>query len=187
MDLREAIAMRRSVRSFQDKELPLEIINELISLSIHAPSASNVQPWAFALIENQDLMKEWSDKSKEMILNLIGQRPQMQRYKGMMEKKEFNIFYNAPCLLLIYGNTVAPYHIYDCSMVAQNIMLLAHEAGLGSCWIGFAHYYANSDEAKERLNIPPEYSVVAPIILGYPVKNLAPSERSEPIIFTRVK
>jgi len=101
-----------------------------------------------------------------------------------MENKEFNIFYGAPCLVLIYGNPVSPSHVNDCTLAAQNIMLAAYEKGLGSCWVGFAMQTGNAPELKQKLGVPEKYRLVAPLLLGYPRGEWPYVPRNEPIIFS---
>ena len=96
--------------------------------------------------------------------------PYLEQYGGMLRNPEFNIFYNAQTLVIVYGNTSSHWQVYDCTMVAYNLMLLAEEDGLGSCWIGFAHRIFDMDEIMRELNVPKEFSLVAPIILGYPAE-----------------
>lgn len=182
MKLKEIITGRRSVRSYENVPLPEEMIKDLIVLGTHAPTGSNMQPWAFVVVEDREFMKEWSDRTKEVLLGRMDSTPALQQYRGVMENRDFNIFYNAPCLLLIYGNTASHNHIFDCSMAAQNIMLSAYEKGLGSCWIGFASALGNSPEIKEKLGVPGEYSLVAPMVLGYPRGTWPPVTRREPLI-----
>jgi len=76
-----------------------------------------------------------------------------------------------------------PLRLYDCSLAAQNIMLAAYEKGIGSCWIGFATALGNSPDIKEMLNVPGDYNLVAPLVLGYPRKNHAAVPRKEPVMF----
>ncbi|MTI83059.1 MAG: nitroreductase family protein [Firmicutes bacterium] len=183
MDLREAIKGRRSVRSFEDLPVPRETVQELINTGIYAPTGSNMQPWGFAVVEDKQLMQKWSDRAKELMLSVIDEKPQLQRYKALLENKEFNIFHGASCLLLIYGSTTSTNYIYDCSMVAQNIMLAAYEKGIGSCWIGFATALGNLPDIKEILNVPGDYNLVAPLVLGYPRRKHAVVPRKEPVMF----
>jgi nitroreductase len=56
----------------------------------------------------------------------------------------------------------------DCALAAQNLMLAAHAAGLGSCWIGFAQGWLRTPEGRAALKIPPDVLPVAPIIVGRP-------------------
>lgn len=187
MKLDEIIAGRRSVRSYEDAPLSEEVVKKLISMGIHAPSGSNMQPWAFVVIEDRDFMKEWSDRTKELLLGQMEQNTYLAQYKGLMENQSFNIFHNAPCLLLIYGNMASPNYVHDCSMAAQNIMLSAYEMGLGSCWIGFATQLGNSAELKEKLGVPETYRLVAPLVLGYPKGVWPPVPRKEPVICSWIK
>lgn len=85
--------------------------------------------------------------------------------------------------MLVYGNTISPDYIFDCSTAAQNIMLAAYEMGLGSCWIGFAMALGNTGEIKERFNVPEQYKPVAPLAIGYPRGAWPPIPRKEPVIF----
>lgn len=184
MELKEAVWGRRSMRAYDERPLTGEILKELIALGVYAPSGTNFQPWAFVVIEDKEFMQKWSDQSKKLLLSTMNGKPYLEQYRRTLERKQFNIFYNAPCLLLIYGNTDSLSYIYDCSMVAQNIMLAAYEKGLGSCWIGFATAYGNTVEIKERLGVPEKYKLVAPLILGYPSKTKPRMARKEPLIFS---
>lgn len=167
MELIEAIKGRRSTRRFKDQDVTPEIIQELLDLATWAPSASNVQPWGFVVIQDQKSLNELSDQSKAFNLELMKEHPRMEQYRVSMENPKFDIFYSAPALILIYGLKEHPYTPNDCSMVAQNFMLAAWEKGLGTCWIGFAHGVCSSSEFKKTHNVPEEYKLVAPIIIGY--------------------
>ena len=167
MELLDAIKGRRSTRRFKNQELTQETIQELLDLAIWAPTASNVQPWGFVVIQDQKKMKEISDQAKAILLEYMKAHPRMEMYRASMENPNFNIFYNAPALVLFYGKKDHPYTPHDCSMAAQNLMLAAWEKGLGSCWIGFAQGLCDSSEFKEQHHIPEEYTLIAPIIVGY--------------------
>jgi nitroreductase len=100
----------------------------------------------------------------------------MQQYEKMIKEPEYNIFYNAPALIVVYGNTESFWYVYDCSMVAYNLHLLAEESGLGACWIGFAHNVFSSKETKVEFGIPQGFELVAPVIIGRPVRSGATAE-----------
>lgn len=168
MELVEAIKTRRSIRRFKEEPVAKEVIQELIDTAVWAPSASNRQPWGFAVITDRDYLKRLSDEAKVDLLAKMGDQPESQRYRAMMQNPDFNIFHNAPAVIIIYGKKDNTWSKYDCSMVAQNLMLAAWEKGLGTCWIGFAHHVCNTPEFKAKHNISDEYELMAPIILGYP-------------------
>lgn len=188
LELLEAIKGRRSTRRFKEQEVSSETIQDLLNLAVWAPTASNVQPWGFLVIQNREIMKEISDQAKAILLDHMKDRPSLEQYRASMANPKFHIFYNAPALVLIYGKNDHPYTPNDCSMAAQNLMLAAWELGLGTCWIGFAQALCDSGEFKERFHIPGDFSLIAPIIIGYrEQESPKPIPRREYPIFEWIK
>jgi nitroreductase len=72
--------------------------------------------------------------------------------------------------------------VEDCSLAAQNLMLAAYSFGLGTCWIGLSQSYLNTAEGKAALSLPEAWVPVAPIIVGYPKAEIAPTTRYAPEI-----
>lgn len=182
MNLIKAISTRRSVRNYTAQKVAKESIDILLNSAIQAPSASNSQPWAFAVIQDADLLKRYSDKSKNFLLALSDEQPLLAKYRGMLSNTDFNIFYNASTLVIIYAKPEGLHAEGDCCLAAQNLMLTAHDQGLGTCWIGFAVSLLNQPEIKAELGVPKEYTVVAPIIVGYPQGAIPQLLRKEPEI-----
>lgn len=168
MELLEVIKSRRSIRKFKEEPISREVITELIDTAVWAPSASNGQPWGFVVIEDREYLQELSSQAIKDLLARMEHQPQLEHYRAMLSKPGFNIFYNAPALIIIYGKKESVWTKNDCSMVAQNLMLTAWEKGLGTCWIGFAHYICDTPEFKEKHKIDPSYELMAPLILGHP-------------------
>lgn len=171
MELKEAIFNRRSVRSYTDTTVTKEVIEQLLTAAAQAPSAMNSQPWAYAVIQDANLLKEYSNRAKQHLLDSLDKVPQLNKYKAAFENPDFNIFYNATSLIIIFAKDEAMHASGDCCLAAQNLMLTAHSLGLGSCWIGFAYAFLNLPEVKAELAIPEGYVAVAPIIVGYPQVN----------------
>lgn len=167
----DMIRRRRSCRSYTDKLVAEETIRGLINQAVWVPSGSNNQPWRFVVITDKFLMKRYSDAAKNNWLSKLDESPHMQQYEEFMKDPEYNIFYHAPVLIIIYGNTNSFWHVYDCSMVAYNLLPLAEQSGLGACWIGFAHNIFASEETKTEFGVPRDYELVAPVIIGQPAKS----------------
>ena len=184
MNVLECINGRRSVRKFAAKAVPPEVIDELISLGTKAATGSGNQPWGFVVITDLQEMKRISDEAKSHWLANMEKYPYMQQYKNWLNDDSFNIFYNAPCLLIIYGNTESHWYVYDSTLAAGNIMLASREYGLGTCWVGFAEHICDSDLFKSKYNIPAKYKLVCPLIIGYPETELPPPKRKPALIFT---
>jgi nitroreductase len=116
-------------------------------------------------------------------LTLIDDRSPLVRYRDGLADPSFNIFYDSPALVLIYANVAAgPYAEGDCCMVAQTLMLAAHDTGLGTCWIGFAQPFFDLTTTKAEMGVPEAYRLVAPIIVGVPSGAAAPVDRRVPHI-----
>ena len=97
MEFTEMLKYRRSIRRYQDKSVPLELIREMIQESTLAPNAGNEQPWKFIVVNNKEMLKRMSDESKKNILARIAVNPNdyASKYKGMLQNEALNVFYNA--------------------------------------------------------------------------------------------
>ncbi|MDR3565163.1 MAG: nitroreductase family protein [Negativicutes bacterium] len=182
MNLMDAINTRRSVRHYSDQAVAKETVELLLAAAVQAPSASNSQPWAFAVIQDSQRLKQYSDRAKAYLLSMIEVQPGLAKYRGMLENADFNIFYNANTLVIIYAKPEGLHPAGDCCLAAQNLMLTAHDQGLGSCWIGFARTLLDLPELKAELGVPSDYSVEAPVILGYPQGRIPQLSKKDPEI-----
>lgn len=167
MDVDDAIAGRRAVRQYTREPVARELILHLIDAAIHAPSAVNQQPWTFTVIQDQAVLERVSDEAKRHLLASIGGEEAAGGFRAQLGDPRFHIFYHAPALILIAASAAGPWIVEDCALAAQNLMLAAHGAGLGSCWIGFAQGYLGSPEGKRALGLPEAWVPVAPIIVGH--------------------
>ncbi len=68
MDFQELLKNRRAIRDFQDRQVPLSVVKEIIQDSCLAPTASDRQPCKFIIIEDRDFIKKLSDESKRNLL-----------------------------------------------------------------------------------------------------------------------
>jgi nitroreductase len=168
IDMRTLVRRRRSCRNYQDKSLTRLQIEALLEDAVWVPSGSNNQPWRFVVITDKGLLKKYSEAAKTDWLRTLDVNSHMRQYESSIRNPAYHIFYNAPALIIIYGNTESYWHVYDCSMVAYNLHLLAEEAGLGACWIGFAHNVFSAEDVKSELGVPQHYTLVAPVIIGFP-------------------
>jgi len=186
MTFTELLKFRRSVRNYLEKPVPVEIIKEMITESTLAPNASNDQPWQFTIVNNREILQRMSDESKQNILARVAANPEdpAGRYAAMLKNDSFNVFYNAPCLVIIYGQAVLKNLLVDCALAASYFMMAATSRGLATCWINLGAEIKDPS-LLAKLGIPDKCRIVAPLVLGYPVKIPAAPKRKEPKI-TRI-
>jgi nitroreductase len=179
----ELLKKRRSVRRYQDRDVPLEIVREVIADCTYAPSANNQQPWGFVIVNDREYIKKASDESKKNLLARIGADPEggVSRYEESLRDPAFNVFYNAPCLVIILGAKDSGNAKVDCSLAASYFMLSAASRGLGTCWIGLGSDIQDP-KMLDELGITDDYQIVAPIILGYPEEIPPVPDRNAPRI-----
>lgn len=184
MTVFETILARRSVRNYQARGIDMATIRTLLEAAARAPTAIHQEPWGFVVIQDRQLLRKLSDQAKPLFLAEVRQHAHehAKHLLDTFDKPDFNIFYDAGTLILICGKTSASFYIADCWLAAENLMLAACAMDLGTCVIGSALPVLNMPEVKTELKIPDDFSVVAPIILGYPSEKTAPSARKSSVI-----
>jgi len=171
MDIMELIKSRRSIRSFEDKELPKGLIEKIIEAGSWAPSAINMQPWKFIAVTNKEVITDMANA----VLVKMGADPLVQERKKTMKDP---IFYSAPLLAVILKEKENNWSGIDCALASQNMMLLAHSEGLGSCMIG----RIKRIDASQFVKIPEGYEVHSSVVFGYPAETPEPGERKKDIL-----
>lgn len=140
---------RRSVRVFKDTPIEEAHIDFMLKAGMQAPSAKNQQPWRFLVIKNKALLKELSTVS------------QGARHLA-----------NAPLGIVVTmkedGMPMPHMRPLDCAASTQNILLAAHEQGLGAVWIGVFPLSMRIESVRKMLNIPPTQTPFAMIAIGHP-------------------
>ena len=153
MEILKIIKERRSIRRFQKKEIPEEIIDKLIEALIWAPSAGNLQSRKFYFIFDQ--------KTKEKLaIAALGQDFIAEAPLVVVGCTDDKISWR-------YGERGKNlYSICDVSASIENLMLLATEIGLGTCWVGAF----DEKEVSKVLNSPKNLRPIAIIPVGYPAE-----------------
>jgi nitroreductase len=151
MNTLEAIRTRRSVRSFMAKPIPNETIEELLRAAMSAPSAGNEQPWQFLVIDD-----------RKKLDSITGVNPNAKMCK------------EAQAAILVCGDTTKEkypgFWVQDCAAATQNILLAAHERGLGSVWTGIYPIPERVQGFRQLLAIPDTIIPFCLVPLGYPAK-----------------
>jgi len=162
------IRQRRAVRQYSDRPMDRPTVAELIDAAIQAPSAMNLQPWAFAVVLDRERIDHLGQRAKEWLLGHHAELGLDATALEILNRPNFTIFYNAPALVIVLATAPAAQASEDSCLAAQNLMLAARDKEIGSCWIGFARPWLDLAATKQELGIPGSLHVVAPLILGYP-------------------
>ena len=158
MDALEAIHTRRSIRKYQDKPVPEELLRQILAAAMHAPSARNAQPWQFVVINDREL---------------LAQIPRINPNARMAGR--------APLAVVVCGDLTleksAGYWVVDCAAAAENLLLAAHALGLGAVWTGVYPRQQRIDGLRRLLDLPETVVPHSLIVLGYPAEQPASEDR----------
>ena len=164
MDVKKAIEERRSIRKYENREIPDDLLRGVIDSARLAPSGNNTQPSTYYVVRDEET------KSK------------------LRENKVFSqdFVYNAPAIIVCCTDPMAyekhvkgwdspneERAIRDLSIASSFLVLRATELGLGTCYVG----WLKGEKIKEILGIPKENLVPYVITLGYPAENPKPTLR----------
>ncbi|MBN1926276.1 MAG: nitroreductase family protein [Prolixibacteraceae bacterium] len=161
MDTIKAILSRRSIRKYTPAKVTDEQINMLLKAAMHAPSAVNKQPWHFVVFRNSNSIKQ-----------IIEAHPNASMLTGA-----------SAAILICYDEHLqhdAGYGPVDCAAATQNMLLAAHDLGLGAVWVGI-YPRANRMEAVQRIfSLPEHVKGFAVVSLGYPAETKGDHDRFNP-------
>jgi nitroreductase len=153
MSFLDLILSRRSIRRYETKDIPEEVLQKILETGRQAPSAANRQPIRFVVVNDHDLLKNLCDN---LITRFVKYAP--VAIVGCADIKS-----------LLTGK----WAVVDATIAMQNMVIAAWTLGIGSCWIGAC----NEKKVKEMLKIPDKWKVVALLTFGYPVEQ--PKERKK--------
>jgi len=161
MNTIEAIMTRRSVRNYTARSVDEEVVNKLLAAAMHAPSAGNQQPWCFIVVDDPVMLKEV---------------PSFSPYAAMCAR--------APLGILVCADLALEKHqglwVQDCSAATENLLLAAHELGLGAVWTAVYPREERMLGFRALLNLPDQVMPFSFVVLGYPDKVPPRQDRLKP-------
>lgn len=154
---------RRSVRSFEARQIRDEELEQLVQAALWAPSGMNRQPW-------------------KLVVTQGGTRDRVAAAAEPFPNRGGNPFYGAPTIFLVFTDRKASTAVQDGSLMLGNLMLAAASLGLGSCWINCMKDVFATPEGralKEELVPDENYTVVGSLAVGYAKEAPPPKDRRE--------
>ena len=159
----ENIMTRASVRQFTDRPISSDTLETIVRAGMAAPSAMNLQPWAFVVVTEREVLD--SLKSVHPYSNLA----------------------TATAAIIVCGDmqkaakdAAREYWVQDCSAATENILLAAHSLGIGAVWCGV---YPNPERipgVTQVLGLPESIIPLNIITMGYPAAEVQPKDKWNP-------
>ena len=143
---------RRSVRKYQNKPVPMEVIEKIAEAGTYAATGKGRQSPIIIAVTNKDLISRLSKLNAQIM------------------GTDADPFYGAPAVLIVLADKSVPTHVYDGSLVMGKLMLAAKSLGVDSCWIHRAKEEFEREDCKEilkELGIEGDYEGIGHCILGY--------------------
>ncbi len=149
----QTLCERRSVRSFQHKQIEEAILSEILKAGTYAPTGRNRQSPVMVVVQDA--------KTREILREMNAR---------IMGREGSDPFYGAPTIVVVLADRTVPTHLEDGSLVMGNLMNAAYALGVDSCWIHRAREEFESDEGKALLDswgIKGDYVGIGHCALGY--------------------
>jgi len=174
-DLMTIIKGRRSIRSYQDKDIPEVLLKQVLESIQWSPSWANTQCWEVVIVKDQKIKEGLQETLPKMnparkaitqapvTIGLCGKLESSGYYKGQVTTK------------------LGDWFMFDLGIATQSICLTAHSLGLGTVITGMFDH----EKAKELLHVGDEYQIVSLIPIGYPAKESPAPKRREISEFVR--
>lgn len=152
MEVQEALQKRRSVRKFTEEKISEEHIDALMHAAMSGPSAVNVKPWKFCVVESPELLEKLRGTTK---------------FSKMQ----------APLAIVVCGHhkplipeALNGFWVQDCSAATENILLCATDLGLGAVWCGIYPTEAAVEKVKQVLGLGKRETPLNIIWVGHPAE-----------------
>lgn len=192
----DAIRERYSVRAYQDRIVPEEIMKQVLDAALKSPSWGNNQPWEVAVVSGQALDKikqgyltaydegrpaepdftfpvSWPEENKKRyfengvrMYQTMGIERNDKRAREEHGRKGFELFGAPQAIYLFLDEGLSAWALFDLGLFTQTLMLAARSLGLGTCAMATAAAYPNI--VREVLEIPPGKKLALGIAIGYP-------------------
>ncbi len=162
MDVSKAIANRKSVRAYENRPVPADVLKKIIEAGQWAPNAGPIQ---ISVIQNAGLRQRINNRAKDAMVHseneFARQRASLPGYEPI---------YGAPVLILLSAPADAPLGIANTALAAENMLLEATGLGLGSCFLMSPTRAFNGErnhDLAQKAGVLEGYTVQCAVIVGY--------------------
>lgn len=161
---------RVSVHSFQNKPVPKDVLEEILTAGTMAPTSGNMQSWEFIVIDDPEIKEKIVDDTTFGGYYSKGAKSQQWIKQAGVIIIACTNFKRAVARYGELGRDLAP---LDTASAVQNMLLTATAMGLASCWVGGFHV----EKLKKMLNIPIYVRPAGLVPMGYPIEKTEPKKK----------
>jgi nitroreductase len=181
VDTIEAMHGRRSIRAYESRQIPRQLLDDLLWAAVQAPipPASGNEPWAIVIVQGRERLEEYGARAKQYAFE---HRPD-DRPLEWTTRPGFKVFWGAPSLVLFCARTSNPEAPFDCARAGQNLVLAAHACGLGSCWVGAPMPWLSEPVIQRELGVPSGFMPAVAITLGYAAEQPSGNPKPRPNVY----
>jgi len=149
----EKIVNRRTIRRYQGRKVPKEILIKCVDAARLSPSAANRQPLKYVIVNDERLLKD--------VFNTLRWAGYLPEFSHSEEETP------RAYIIILLDKNISEKADHDAGIVAMSISLVAHDEGLGSCILGAV----DRDSLRKALRIPENLEILLVVSLGYPAES----------------
>jgi ferredoxin len=142
----------RSIRKYNSKPVPKEILEKVISAMECAPTAANIRAEKIAILSDPSQLKSLSDAVKEELLkNSATKSMYEESFQINNERYEYQIYFDAPHVIIVYALGNTPIDHYNIANIVTYGRLAAQSLGLGTCYNGWTQIAFQNNRKLTKL------------------------------------
>jgi nitroreductase/NAD-dependent dihydropyrimidine dehydrogenase PreA subunit len=166
---------RRSIRTFKEKPVPRTILEKLLEIACSAPSAKNMQPWHWVVVQKPAEVRRLAAMVIDWMRTVILDSPEVAEAMGLIrvvaawDEGYERICRGAPHVIVVHADNDWGFAAEDCTLALSLLDLYATSIGLGACWGGYFYKAVNAyPPLFEALGLPSDHLAFGAMMVGYP-------------------
>lgn len=163
--LEQLIRTRRSIRHFQEKLPPKELIRQALNTAVFAPSGKNQRAYRFTVVWGLEQTRALRDQC----LRLCAEFHEAPELNKLQAAGTDLLTCGAPCIIVAWSPEDCLNPVLDPAVAMAELELLLVQSGLGTCWGGYLRQVSDRfPEVRERLGLAENCRVRCALMVGYP-------------------
>lgn len=166
---------RRSIRTYADRPVDRALLERLLAMACHAPSAKNRQAWHWTVVESPAEVRRLAGLAVDWMRAFMAEKPKVAGLLGFTrvvaawDAGVERICRGAPHVVVAHADASYAYGAEDTALALSYLELYAPVLGLGTCWAGYFYAAVNAHRPLfEALRLPARHKACGAVMVGYP-------------------